>query len=86
MEVSTFMNTDQIEGKWKQVAGSFREKFGQFTNDDIAQMNGKRDQLIGKLQEKYGDTKERAEERLREWEATLDEGKQKTRTAGSARF
>ena len=77
------MNSDQIEGKWKQVAGSFREKFGQFTNNDIAQMDGKREQLLGNLQEKYGDTKERAEERLSEWEASLDGTGYKSYSAGS---
>lgn len=80
------MNSDQIEGKWKQLAGSFREQFGRFTNDDVAQLNGKRDQLVGKLQEKYGDTKEQAEERLKQWEATLDTADKRTRAAGSTRL
>jgi uncharacterized protein YjbJ (UPF0337 family) len=80
------MNSDQIEGKWKQLAGSFREKFGRFTNDDMAQLNGKREQLIGKLQEKYGDTKEQAERRLNEWSASVkDTAETTTKAAGSAR-
>jgi uncharacterized protein YjbJ (UPF0337 family) len=81
------MNTDQVEGKWKQLAGSFREKFGRFTNDDMAQMNGRRDQLVGKLQEKYGDSKEAAERRLNEWaEGLHDEEERATKrsTAGGA--
>jgi uncharacterized protein YjbJ (UPF0337 family) len=80
------MNSDQIEGKWKQLAGSFREQFGRFTKDDIAQMNGKRDQLVGKLQERYGDTREQAEERLKQWEASLDPTEKRTRAAGSTQL
>jgi uncharacterized protein YjbJ (UPF0337 family) len=67
------MNNDQIQGKWKQLSGSFREKFGRFTNDDVAQLNGQQDQIIGKLQEKYGDTKEAAVTRYNEWVASLEE-------------
>jgi uncharacterized protein YjbJ (UPF0337 family) len=81
------MNMDQVEGKWKQLAGSFREKFGRFTNDDVAQMNGRRDQLVGKLQEKYGETKEVAERRLNEWSESLrdeEENPTKHSTAGGA--
>ncbi len=65
------MNSDQIEGKWKQLSGSFREKFGRFTKDDLEQLTGQSEQLMGKLQEKYGDTREQAEQRLQEWTASL---------------
>jgi uncharacterized protein YjbJ (UPF0337 family) len=67
------MNSDQIQGKWKQIAGSFREQFGRITNDDIAQLSGQREQLIGKLQEKYGETKEEAERRFNEWSNSLSD-------------
>lgn len=79
------MNNDQIQGKWKQFAGSFREKFGRFTNDDIAQLNGQREQLIGKLQEKYGDTREVAERRYDEWRGSLrDVDEVKNRSAAGS--
>jgi uncharacterized protein YjbJ (UPF0337 family) len=80
------MNSDQIQGKWKQLAGSFRENFGRFTNDDIAQLNGQRDQLIGKLQEKYGETKEEAERRYHEWSSSLqDVDEAKARSAAGSK-
>jgi uncharacterized protein YjbJ (UPF0337 family) len=66
------MNWDQIEGKWKQFAGSFREEFGKFTDNDIDELNGRRDHIVGKLQERYGHTKEEAERRLHNWSASLD--------------
>jgi uncharacterized protein YjbJ (UPF0337 family) len=65
------MNSDQIQGKWKQLSGSFREKFGKFTNDDLERLTGQSEQLIGQLQEKYGDTREEAERRYTEWGNSL---------------
>ncbi len=54
------MNSDQLEGKWKQVKGQVREKWGQLTDDDIQVIAGRRDQLIGRIQERYGIAKEQA--------------------------
>jgi uncharacterized protein YjbJ (UPF0337 family) len=61
------MNQDQIEGKWKQLKGSFKAKWGKFTDDDITRMNGNREQIIGALQEKYGQTKEQAQKEFEAW-------------------
>ena len=55
------MNADQLEGKWKQLKGSVKEKWGKLTDDDLELIAGKRDKLIGKLQERYGIRKEEAE-------------------------
>ena len=77
------MNSDQIQGKWKQLAGSFREQFGRITNDDIAQLDGQREQLIGKLQEKYGETKEEAERRFNEWSKSLPDTDTPRRSAAA---
>jgi uncharacterized protein YjbJ (UPF0337 family) len=54
------MNSDQLEGKWKQMKGEVREKWGQLTDDDIHVIAGRRDQLIGRIQERYGIAKEAA--------------------------
>lgn len=54
------MNSDQLEGKWKQVKGEVREKWGQLTDDDIHVIAGRRNQLIGRIQERYGIAKETA--------------------------
>lgn len=56
------MNWDIVEGKWDQVKGSAKEKWGDLTDDEVTEMEGKRDKVIGKLQEKYGWTKEKAEQ------------------------
>ena len=52
------MNEDIIKGKWEQLKGKAKEKWGELTNDDLEIIEGKRDQLAGKLQERYGRTKD----------------------------
>ena len=66
------MNWDRIEGNWKQVKGSLRERWGKLTDDDLDVVAGHREQLVGKIQERYGIAKDRAEEQLREWEKEQD--------------
>lgn len=55
------MNKDQFEGKWEQLKGQVKEKWGKLTNDDMAVIHGKQDQLIGKLREHYGYTAAQAD-------------------------
>jgi len=62
------MNWDQIEGKWKQLKGGARERWGKMTDDDWDQIAGKRDKLLGKLQERYGWSRDQADKDLSEWE------------------
>lgn len=61
------MNWDQIEGKWTDVKGQVKEKWGKLTDDDLTVINGKRDQLEGKLQQAYGKTKEQAKKEVDEF-------------------
>ena len=62
------MDQDKFEGRWKQMKGRAREQFGKLTDDDLEDIKGQRDRLIGKLQERYGDSKEKAAEKLKEFE------------------
>ena len=61
------MNKDQFLGKWKELKGKVKEKWGKLTDDDVTQINGKWEQLSGKLQKKYGWNKEQAEREMNEW-------------------
>jgi uncharacterized protein YjbJ (UPF0337 family) len=65
------MNWDQIEGKWKQFAGSARERWGRLTDNDWETIGGKKDQLVGVIQERYGIRKEEAQKQADEWSQTL---------------
>jgi uncharacterized protein YjbJ (UPF0337 family) len=64
------MNWDEVTGKWNQLKGSVKERWGKLTDDDLTMIDGKRDRMIGKIQERYGITKEKAEEQIREWNFT----------------
>ena len=66
------MNSDQLEGKWKQLKGSVKEKWGKLTDDDLDVIAGKHDQLLGKIQERYGITKEEAAKQLRDWNVEVN--------------
>ena len=61
------MNSDQLEGKWKQMKGAVKEKWGKLTDDDLDVIAGKSYQLEGKIQERYGVTREEAAKQVREW-------------------
>lgn len=58
------MNKDILEGKWDQVKGKARQKWGKLTDDDLDQIQGRSEELKGKLQEKYGFSKEEAEKQV----------------------
>jgi uncharacterized protein YjbJ (UPF0337 family) len=85
------MNWDQIEGKWKQFKGSFKEKWGKLTDDDLNVIAGKRDQLVGRIQERYGIKREEAQREVDAFVGTISAGdptgtEQETlRSSGSAR-
>lgn len=55
------MNEDILKGKWKEIKGSIKEKWGDLTDDDLTEIEGQTEKLAGILQTKYGYTKEKAE-------------------------
>ena len=64
------MDWDRIKGNWKQMSGSVKERWGDLTDDDIAQAQGDREQLEGRIQERYGKTKDEARREVDEWSAS----------------
>jgi uncharacterized protein YjbJ (UPF0337 family) len=58
------MNADVLKGKWLQVKGSIKEKWGQLTDDDLNRVSGNVDRLIGLVQERYGYQKEEAKRQV----------------------
>ena len=58
---------DKIAGKWKQLKGALRSRWGKLTDDELEHIAGERDKLVGKIQERYGIAKEEAERQLNEW-------------------
>src|SRR5262245_44256490 len=52
------MNKDIFQGKWAQFKGELKQKWGQFTDDDLMQIEGDYEKFLGKVQERYGDQKD----------------------------
>ena len=61
------MNSDQLKGRWKQLKGSVKERWGKLTDDDLDVIDGKQEQLIGMIQERYGLAREAAQKQVEEW-------------------
>ena len=79
------MNTDVMEGKWKQVRGQVKEWWGKLTDDDLDRIAGKRDQLVGTLQEKYGWARQAAEDEVSRRFRDIDEEARRQSMAGTPR-
>lgn len=61
------MNQDQFEGKWKQIKGDFKKKYGKITDDEYKEAEGDMDKLAGKVQEKYGKSKDEVKKEIDNW-------------------
>jgi uncharacterized protein YjbJ (UPF0337 family) len=58
------MNQDIIKGKWHEIKGKLKQQWGDFTDDDIIQIQGSYEELAGLLQKKYGYKKDQAEKEI----------------------
>lgn len=52
------MNTDQIKGVAKEIAGKVQQKTGEVINSPEQQVKGAAKQVEGTIQKNYGDAKE----------------------------
>lgn len=64
------MNWDQLAGKWKQMKGNAKSRWGKLTDDDLDYIGGQKDQLVGRIQERYGMQKEEAQRQVDEWQSS----------------
>ncbi|WP_420934222.1 CsbD family protein [Alteromonas sp. A081] len=55
------MNSDRIEGNWKEMKGKVQQKWGKLTDNDLDKIDGRREELIGKVQQAYGKNRDEAE-------------------------
>lgn len=62
------MNKTMLKGKWNQLKGSIKKRWGKLTDDDLDVIEGDSQRLSGKIQEKYGKSKEEADQEVREFE------------------
>ncbi len=66
------MNEDILKGKWREIKGGVKEKWGKLTDDEITQIEGKQDKLLGLLQKAYGYSKEKAEQEYKKFMARYE--------------
>jgi uncharacterized protein YjbJ (UPF0337 family) len=67
------MNWTQIEGKWDQLKGEAKSKWGKLTDDDLKAIGGKFESLVGKVVERYGMRKEQARDQVMVWADRIHE-------------
>lgn len=60
------MNKDIFEGKFKEISGEIKKKWGQLTDDEIRESKGNAQALAGIIQQKYGKKKEDVEREVSE--------------------
>ncbi len=58
------MNSDRIEGNWKEMKGKVQQKWGKLTDDDLNVIDGRREELVGKIQQAYGKSRDEAEKEV----------------------
>jgi uncharacterized protein YjbJ (UPF0337 family) len=63
------MNSDTFKGKWKELKGTVKERWGRLTDDDLEVIDGQLDQLTGKVQQRYGIARDEAQKQIDEWNA-----------------
>jgi uncharacterized protein YjbJ (UPF0337 family) len=67
------MNSDRMQGQWKQLKGKIKTKWGKLTDDDLDVISGQKDQLVGRIQERYGIQKDEAQRQVDDWNKTMAE-------------
>jgi uncharacterized protein YjbJ (UPF0337 family) len=57
-------NNDELTGKWTEIKGEIRKKWGQLTENELETTKGNAESLIGLVQQKLGVKKEEAQKHL----------------------
>jgi uncharacterized protein YjbJ (UPF0337 family) len=52
------------EGRWDQLKGMAKQRWGQLTDDDLDVAEGNFQELIGRIKERTGETQEEIEAKL----------------------
>lgn len=58
------MNSDILSGKWKQIKGDVKAKWGKLTDDDVDRIEGNYEKFVGMIQERYGKSREESEKEV----------------------
>ncbi len=58
---------DILHGKWHEMKGKAKQKWGKLTDDDLTAIDGKHEELSGAIQKRYGYDKARADKEVHDW-------------------
>jgi len=61
------MNKDHFKGSWNQFKGELKKKWGDFTDNDLLEMEGDYDKFVGVMQKRYGDRKDEVRQWADQW-------------------
>ena len=61
------MNNDVFKGKWHQLKGDVKSRWGKLTDNDVDRAEGDAEKLIGRLQERYGYQRDEAKREVDEF-------------------
>jgi uncharacterized protein YjbJ (UPF0337 family) len=61
------MNEDILKGKWHQLKGEVKSRWGKLTDDDLDRVEGEAEKLVGRVQERYGYQRDEAKREVDEF-------------------
>ena len=61
------MNEDILKGKWREIKGEVKRKWGKLTDDDLTEIEGQEEKLLGLLQNRYGYARDQAEKEYKKF-------------------
>ena len=70
--MDVILNKDILVGKWEQMKGRVKQRWGQLTDDQLNQISGYYDELTGLIRERYGYTHEKARKDVDEFIQRVD--------------
>lgn len=58
------VNQQMLLGRWNEIKGQLKERWGMLTEDDLESFQGNLDELVGTIQRKTGETRDSIEQYL----------------------
>lgn len=60
------ISNQELQGKWHEIRGRIKERWGQITDEDLQEVHGEAEQLVGVIQSKTGEARNRIEDFIEE--------------------
>ena len=70
--MDVILNKDIMVGRWEQIKGRVKQRWGRLTDDQLNRISGYHDELVGVITERYGYTHERARKNVDDFIQRLD--------------